>query len=225
VLEDPAAACAELLGEAAGAGGQLVLTGGSSPRTAYSLAAAAGIDWRSAGVWFSDERCVAPEDERSNYGMTRDALLTPLGDRAPSSVHRIQGEFGAVPAADTYQDELLAGAGGQPRFALVLIGLGPDAHLASLFPGQDTLAERERLAVAVPDAGLEPYVPRVSLTLPALAAGERVVFLIMGSSKAQAVAAAFSPGVAPDPSVPASMLVPMHERIEVLLDREAAAQL
>ena len=90
----------------------------------------------------------------------------------------------------------------------MLLGLGPDGHLASLFPNQPSLSERERLVVGVHEAGLEPFVPRVSMTFPVLGSGKRVVFLVSGKSKAGAVAAAFGPDAKPDPKVPASMLPP-----------------
>jgi 6-phosphogluconolactonase len=139
----------------------------------------------------------------------------------------MQGELGAEQGADAY-DALLRGVGfdeDAARFDLVLLGLGPDAHIASLFPGQATVGERERLAVAVPDAGHEPFVPRVSLTLPALASADRIVFLVTGAAKAPAVTRTFGESIKPNPSVPATMLIDMHDSVRVLLDREAAARL
>jgi 6-phosphogluconolactonase len=138
-------------------------------------------------------------------------------------VHRIKGELGPGDAAEVYEQELVEA--GEPRFELVLLGLGPDAHIASLFPGQDTLGERSRLVVGVPQAGHEPLVPRVSLTLPTLANSDRVVFLVTGEDKADAVARGFGPAAKPDPAVPASMLVPLADEVTVLLDPAAAARL
>ena len=103
----------------------------------------------------------------------------------------MKGELGPDAAADEYERELQAA--GSPRFDLVLLGIGPDGHLASLFPDQASLSERSRLVVGVPEAGLEPYVPRVTLTFPALVNARQVVFLATGESKAEAVAAAFGP--------------------------------
>jgi 6-phosphogluconolactonase len=218
VRDDPAAACAELLVETAGAGGHVVLTGGSTPRGAYQRAAERPEAWENAIVWFGDERCVPPEDERSNFGMANQALLSRARPRA---VHRIRGELGPAEAADAYEQELRAA--GPPEFDLLLLGVGPDGHLASLFPGQDTLSERSRLVVGVPEAGLEPFVPRVSLTLPALSSAKRIVFLVSGESKASAVASAFGPDARPDPKVPASLLPPLAKDVTVLLDRDAAS--
>src|SRR5260370_39769218 len=114
--------------------------------------------------------------------------------------------------------------GGEPRFEIVLLGMGPGTQIASLFPGQDSLNERSHLVVGVPEAGHEPYVPRVSLTLPALANSDRVVFLVAGEDKAEAVARAFGPQAKPDPAVPASMLVPLADEVTPLLDPAAAAR-
>lgn len=222
VVEDPAATCAEMLAAVAALGGHIVLAGGSTPKAAYHLAAAGGTSWSAATAWFGDERCVAPDDERSNYAMVKAALLDPLGAGAPA-VKRIRGELGPGEGALDYERELAAA--GSPAFDLVLLGLGPDAHTASLFPDQSTLGERSRLVIGVEEAGHEPLVPRVTLTLPALAAGREVVFLVTGAEKAPAVAAAFGPDAAPDPHVPASLLPPLAESITVLLDAPAAAGL
>ena len=217
VRDDPAAACAELLLAAAAGGGQLVLTGGSTPRGAYERAAQSPDAWEDTTVWFGDERCVAPDDERSNYRMADESLLSRVSPRA---VHRMRGELGPDEAADAYERELREA--GPPRFDLVLLGLGSDGHTASLFPGQESLSERERWALGIPQAGLEPFVPRVTLTLPALASAERVVFLVTGAGKADAVAAAFGPDARPDPHVPASLLPPFADEVTVLLDEDAA---
>ena len=223
-VTDPAAVCAELIVEAVVAGGHLVLAGGSTPRAAYERAAAAHSDWSAATLWFGDERCVEPEDERANFAMVKAALLDRVaGENAPQ-VRRIRGELGPDPASEEYEDRLRAE--GPPRFDLVLLGLGPDGHTASLFPSQPSLAERARLVVGVEQAGLEPFVPRVTMTLPALALGARIVFLAVGAAKARAVEAAFGPEARPDPRTPASLLVPLAaERITVLLDDAAAGDL
>jgi 6-phosphogluconolactonase len=224
VVEDPAATCAERMLAVARARGHLVLSGGSTPRRAYELAAADPGAWPGANLWFGDERCVAPDDQRSNYRMFKEALLDRIGGPAAGAVvHRIQGELGPDAAADAYERELRDA--GPPRLDLVLLGIGPDGHTASLFPDQPTLQERSRVVVGVPEAGLEPFVPRVTLTLPAIAAAERIVFLVAGESKAEIVARVFGAGVKPDPHLPSTLLVAMSERTTLLADPAAAAQL
>jgi 6-phosphogluconolactonase len=163
---------------------------------------------------------VPPDDERSNYLMVKATLLDPLTE-APE-VHRIQGELGPVQAADRYEAELRAAA--SPALDLVLLGVGPDGHTASLFPGKPALHATGRLAVGVPEAGLEPFVPRVTLSFEALAAAERIVFLIAGAAKAEIVHRVF--GTPPsDPPLPAQMLIAMTDRITLLTDAAAAALL
>ena len=227
VLDDPASACAAMLLGPILAGGDIVLTGGSTPRRAYGELAkalrAAGRDVSGATIWFSDERCVDPDHELSNFRLVNETLLGPLDGLAPPRAMRIAAERGPHEGAELYE-QTLQEAGGVP-FDLVLLGLGPDGHIASLFPDQDTLSERSRSVVGVEEAGLEPYVPRVSLTLPVLAGGKQIVVLVTGESKADAVAAAFGPEARPDPHVPGSLLSPLADEITVLLDPGAAAKL
>lgn len=225
VLDDPAGALAERLAEAADRGANIALTGGSSPRPAYERAAELGADWSGATLWFGDERCVPPEDDRSNYGMAKAALIDrlPSGDAGPT-VHRMRGEAGPNAAADDYERELRAALGeAMPRLDLVLLGLGSDGHVASLFPGSPALGERERVVVGVEEAGLEPFVPRVTLTLPAIDAAREIVFLVTGVGKAEAVARAFEGER--DPAVPASLVAPLDGTVTVLLDELAAREL
>lgn len=227
VVEDPGRACSAILLGAVMAGGNIVLTGGSTPRRAYEELTQAvrdlGIETAGTVFWFGDERCVPPEDERSNYRLAKEALFDPLDGVAEFEVRRIKGELGPEEGAADYERELIEA--GRPEFELVLMGMGPDGHTASLFPGQSTLHESSRLVVGVPEAGLEPFVPRVSLTFPALAHTRQMVFLVEGEGKAQAVAAAFAPDVKPDPQIPASMVPPLVDELQVLLDPAAAALL
>lgn len=227
VLEDPARACAAMMLSAVLHGGDVVLTGGSTPAPAYRQLASAlrevGGDLGTTTLWFGDERCVPPHDERSNYRLVKQALLDPLSDLPTPTVMRIHGELGPHKAAEAYERQLQEA--GEPEFDLLLLGLGPDGHCASLFPDQPSLGERARLVVGVDEAGLEPFVPRVSLTLPALASAKQTVFLVTGESKADAVAAAFGPGAAPDSHVPASLLAPLANELKVLVDPAAAARL
>jgi 6-phosphogluconolactonase len=220
ITEDPAGAAAERLIAAAENGAHLVLAGGSTPRAAYERAAKMDADWSSASLWFGDERCVPPDHEHSNYRMTKEALLERISG-APPAVRRMEGELGPDEGADRYEQELHAVFGeGVPRLDLVLLGIGPDAHTASLFPSDAALGERERLAIGVDMPGMAPLVSRITLTLPVMNAAREVVFLISGEDKAEAVARAFG-GVA-DPSAPASLVQPASDSLTLLLDAGAA---
>jgi 6-phosphogluconolactonase len=215
VVEDAEAAAratAERLAAAAAAGGRIALTGGSTPRRAYELAAQLEPDWSRASAWWGDERCVGPDDERSNYRLALEALLDRL--ERPPAVHRIRGELEPEEAAEAYERELA-----ETALDLVLLGIGPDGHTASLFPGAAALDERERRVVAT-KPGLEPWVDRVTLTIPALSAGRAVLFLVTGEEKADAVRRAF--GEEPSRDTPASLVRAHDGPTEAVLDRAAA---
>jgi 6-phosphogluconolactonase len=188
-----------------------VLSGGSTPRRAYELAAELEPDWSQAEVWWADERCVPPDDERSNYRLAREELLDRLAV-PPRAAHRIPGELHPQEAARRYDDELRG-----VTLELVLLGIGADGHTASLFPNHEALEEDERLALAVEGRD----VARVTLTPPPLRAARHIVFLVVGEEKAEAVRRTFAEG--PDPGTPASLI--RGERTTAVLDREAAAQL
>jgi len=216
VVADPARAVAELLADQARRGGSIVLTGGSSVAEAYREAAALEPDWSRASVWWGDERAVPPDDERSNYRLARENLLDRL-EAQPAETHRIRGELGAEAAADEY-DALLRDV----RLDLVLLGLGADGHTASLFPDMPALAERERRAVPT-EAKLEPFVDRVTMTIPVLASAAEVVFIVTGADKADAAERAF--GRPPDTATPASLVRSNAGTTRVVADRAAAAKL
>ncbi len=223
VVSDPAAEAARRMAEAARRGGHLVLSGGSTPRAAYEHLAALEVDWPPVTLWWGDERCVPPDDERSNYGMTRAALLDHLGDNQPQ-VRRVEGEREPREAADAYR-ALMRDAFTEevPRFDFVLMGLGPDAHTASLFPGHEALEERTRTVVAVEEPGLAPWVARVTLTTPVFAAAREMLFLIAGEDKADAVARTFAGE--PRRDAPASLVAPAEGSFTLVLDPAAAAGL
>jgi 6-phosphogluconolactonase len=225
VLDDPAAEAAERLAAAADRGGHIALSGGSTPRRAYEQAAELEADWSHATLWFSDERCVPPDDEHSNFGMARRALLSRLGTGADApAVRRMEGERGPEAGAAAYEDALREEFGdAEPRLDLVLLGLGPDMHTASLFPGDGALGAEGRWVAGVETPGMAPLVPRITLTLDAINAGRDVVFLVAGEDKADAVAGAF--GDAPGPHAPASLIRPDAGNLTLLLDPGAAARL
>ena len=157
---------------------------------------------------------VPPTDERSNYGLARESLLERL-ERTPSGVYRIEGELGAEEAARRY-DALLDGV----TIDLAFQGLGPDGHTASLFPEAPSLAVNDRRAVAA-EAQLEPFVARVTMTVPMLCAARRVLFLVVGESKAEAARRAFADP--PSPATPASLVRSANGETVAILDRAAAA--
>ncbi len=214
VLDDPAAAVGELLADQARAGGSIVLTGGATPGRAYELAAYAAPNWRRVSVWWGDERCVPTSDPRSNYALARRTLFDRLAHLP--QVHRIRGELPPDESVAEYE-QALDGV----TLELLLLGLGADAHIASLFAGSPQLAERTRL-VAHGRAGADPFVERVSLTLPALLSVRRIVVLVTGAGKADAVERGFFGQI--DEAVPASLLRGGEVPIEVYLDPAAAGE-
>jgi len=214
--EGAATVVADLLASAAKSGGHVVLTGGSTPGRAYELAADRERDWSRVELWWGDERCVPPEDERSNYGMAKRTLLDRIAEQP--AVHRMRGELGKDAGAEDYDREL----GALARFDFLLLGLGPDGHTASLYPDQPTLDESERRVVGA-DAKLEPYVDRITLTLPMLRAAHAIVFLVTGADKADAAARAFAGP--PSRTTPGSLARAISGTTTVVLDRAAAAKL
>lgn len=216
IVDDPARAVAELLAEQAARGGSIVLTGGSTPARSYHLAASLQPDWGQVSVWWGDERCVPPDDGRSNYRLAADALLNRL-ETPPAAVHRIRGELPPEQAAAELNAELDG-----ISLDLMLLGLGPDGHMASLFPGSPQLQVEDRRATSGP-AGLEPFVDRVTMTVPTIQSARRIVFLVTGEEKAAAAAAAFSGPVTE--SVPASLARLAPTAVEVFLDAAAGSKL
>jgi len=218
IVEDEkelAAVVAARLARAAQEGGNVVLTGGKTPEQAYEEAAKRATDWSKTEVWWGDERCVPPDHEFSNYGMAKRALLDRI-ESAPRAVHRIKGELGKEAAAADYEREL-----DDARLDLLLLGVGPDGHVASLFPNAPTLRQRKRVLPA--EAGLEPFVDRVTLSLPTLRSAREIIFLVAGEAKADAARRAFAQE--PSPETPASLVRANHGRTIAILDRAAAAKL
>jgi 6-phosphogluconolactonase len=213
--EEAAAAAAALLVEAVDADGSVVLAGGSTPRRAYELAAEKHADWGGAEVWYGDDRCVPPDDPRSNQLLVQQSLLDRV--LVAPLVHAMQTRLPAAEAAAAY-DEELRGA----LLDLVLLGLGPDGHTASLFPGSASLEETARLAVAA-EPGLEPFVERVTLTIPALESAAHVIFLVVGEGKAEAARRAFAE--TPSSQTPASLVRSRGGRTTAILDTAAASLL
>jgi len=212
--EEVAAAVAERLARAARAGGHIALTGGRT-ELAYTEAAQLEPDWSKTELWWSDERCVPPDDALSNYALAKRTLLNRL-EHDPYAVHRIKGELGKEQAASDYEREL-----GDTVFDLELLGIGKDGHVASLFPNAPTLTQRRRVLPAEP--GLEPFVDRVSLGIAALNSAREIVFAVSGAEKADAAERAFASR--PGPDTPASLVRARAGKTTAILDRAAAAKL
>lgn len=200
----------------------LVLSGGSTPRGLYERwGQGSPFPWRETEVYFGDERAVSPRSPESNYAMARKAFLSrvPIPRR---QVHRLRGELSpGSRAAREYEELLRQGAGPGARFDLVLLGIGRDGHTASLFPDAPALAVRDRWVVPVRRAGQPPFVPRLTLTLPALASSRAVSFLVAGPDKAPAIRGIFASLPRGTPRFPAS-LVRSEGPVTWFLDREAA---
>ncbi|SRR5579871_6626570 len=206
----------------------LCLTGGNTPADVYSLIASRfhlSVDWNAVHLFWGDERCVPPEDPASNYAMAHRTMLSRLG-LDQSQIHRIRGEDDPEVAAAEYEGELREffslGAGEFPRFDLLLLGLGDNVHIASLFPGLPAIHETSRLAVAVEvDA---PQRKRITLTPPVLNSAARVMFIVSGRNKAEAVKAALE-GPRDVDRYPAQIIGANQGEVMWLLDKPAASLL
>jgi 6-phosphogluconolactonase len=161
---------------------RLVLAGGTTPKRCYTLLAAMDLSWARVTALFGDERCVPPLDPESNFRLASEALLRTA---CPATVHRIPAELGPDEAAAAYEPIVAAAP-----LDLVLLGVGPDGHTASLFPGNPAL-HATGYVVGVRNAA-KPPPERVSLTLRALRGAKRVLILAAGADKKEAVRRAFA---------------------------------
>jgi 6-phosphogluconolactonase len=199
----------------------LALPGGSVATTCFPRLAACSVDWSRIEFFWGDERGVPPTDPDSNYGLARNHWL----DRVPADparVHRIRGEREDLTAAAVeYEVDLLRSLGDPPRLDLAILGVGPDGHVCSLFPGQSLLHERSRWVAAVHDSP-KPPPRRITLTLPALLQARDLVVVAQGGSKAEVLKAALTD---PASELPVALLARRAERGLVLLDPDAASLL
>jgi 6-phosphogluconolactonase len=186
---------------------RIALSGGNTPRPVYGELARIGhhLPWENFLITFGDERCVAPDDEQSNYRMARETLFEPA-DVPEKSVMRMRGEIDPKIAAREYEDhlDLMASQRGEPiyRHDLILLGLGEDGHTVSLFPGTAALEETKRRVVAnfVPQLN----VWRLTFTLPLINHARRICFLVNATKKASVIERILEG----DPQFPASRVNP-----------------
>lgn len=215
-----------LAGKALGSRRQfaVALAGGETPRRLYELLTqdhyAYQIVWPAVQVFWSDERCVPPSDTRSNYRMALDAMLSKVAI-PEGNIHRMRGEDEPGAAAAACEKDLRARFDGAPRFDLVLLGLGADGHVASLFPGSALLDERERLVAATRDPeGLS----RLTYTLPLINAARTVAILVSGEGKAEILRRVLA-AEARDEGLPVQRVRPAAGQLVWLLDEAAASLL
>jgi 6-phosphogluconolactonase len=209
----------------------VALAGGNTPRAIYEMlvtcprARIGKLPWEKMHIFFGDERCVPPDHAESNFRMVKETLLSQR--RIPAAnVHRIRAEADAAQAAEEYETELRTffaqGSSRVPRFDFVMLGLGPDGHTASLFPGSEALNEQTRLVVASWVPQLNSH--RITLTLPVLNAAAEVLFVVSGKDKAEVVHAAVRGGRQAGP-LPAQRVQPTSGRLLWLVDQAAASLL
>ncbi len=170
----------------------IALSGGSTPKRLYQLLAAPplreAMPWERVHLFWGDDRFVAWDDPNSNYAMARDAMIAQVPIPA-ENVHGIAFKGTAADAAGAYETGLKAFYGAdtldpsRPLFDVMLLGMGPDGHTASLFPGKPALDEMRRWVTEVPEPGLNPFVPRVTLTYPALHSSKSTAFVAAGADK------------------------------------------
>ena len=210
---------------------RVAISGGSTPKTMFELLADPAqphlnqIPWAQLQLFWVDERCVPPDNDESNYKMTHQAMLAKVPLPA-SNIHRMEGELDPEEAASRYESEIrntfkLEGAE-TPTFDLILLGLGPDGHTASLFPHTDGLNELGRICIA-------NHVPqkdtwRMTLTWPVITQGRQVAFLVEGEEKAEMVGTVFTGAYDPE-TYPAQLIRPASGKLTLLLDTAAAAHL
>lgn len=200
----------------------VALSGGTTPKATYALLAQApytsAIDWESVEVFFGDERCVPPDNEQSNYKMAYEAFIGPL-HIPPEHVFRMHGEDDPAQAASAYKVQLCAELGDRPAFDLVMLGMGPDGHTASLFPGADPLAQDDRLVRAVYSKSQAQW--RITLTPRVINAARTVVFAAEGAGKKETLAAVRE-GPYDPVKLPSQIIAPADGELIWLVDRAAA---
>jgi 6-phosphogluconolactonase len=179
------------------------------------------LDWQSTHIFWVDERAVPPSSHDSNFGLAHKLWLEPAA-APPSAIHRMPADDSDLnAAASDYEDDIIRVLGAKPRLDVVLLGVGPDGHVASLFPGHAALSEERRLALPVLDSP-KPPPRRLTLTLPVFANAGRLIVMALGESKAAVMHEALT---REDSRLPVSLVLRRASRTLVLLDEEAGARL
>jgi 6-phosphogluconolactonase len=207
----------------------IALSGGSTPKSLFNLLATNArtvLPWDRMFFFWGDERHVPPTDPESNYRMAEETMLSKI-PVAAGNVFRIAAENpDAAAAAESYEKTLqkffALQSGGFPRFDLILLGMGPDGHTASLFPGSAGLQEKSRLVIANWVDKFKTH--RLTFTLPVLNAAACVAFLVSGTDKAPALHAVLESD-APGEQYPSKLVRPSDGKLIWLIDRAAASQL
>ncbi|HTT63665.1 MAG TPA: 6-phosphogluconolactonase [Bryobacteraceae bacterium] len=203
----------------------LAVSGGSTPKLMFQSMVAAGFRWQRVHLFFVDERAVPPTDTESNYRLANENLITPA-HIPPAQVHRIHAEVRPESAAQQYVDDIRnffgLEEGELPHFDVVHCGLGPDAHTASLFPGEESIEDREHIAGAVYVQKFAKW--RITLLPGALLAAKNTAFLVTGADKAPAVGNVFHQEFDPK-HYPAQLISRQGRRVNWFLDQAAATEL
>ncbi len=194
----------------------MALTGGSAATVLYPVLAQAKLPWDKVHVFFGDERCVPKDHADSNYRLAQETFLSKA-NIPDANVHRMRGEDDAVVAAAAYEKELLA-VSSTGQLDVVHVGMGPDGHVCSLFPGHALLNDEVRLVAAITDSP-KPPPSRVTLTLQALSRARSLWFLVSGAGKADAVKAAI---LDEKSTLPAALAARRGADVRWLLDGDAA---
>ncbi len=193
----------------------LVLPGGSVAESFLPALARAAVDWPQIDVFWGDERAVPPEHVDSNYALAQRGILARVSPR----VHRMRGEAPDLRAAAAdYEREMREALGDPPRLDFVIMGMGPDGHVCSLFPGHEALREETRWVLPIEDSP-KPPPRRLTMTLPALALSELLVVGAFGRAKADPVRQALRD---PASSLPVALAARAARRALFLLDSDAA---
>jgi 6-phosphogluconolactonase len=198
----------------------LVLSGGSTPKTLYQLLASEfrdRIDWSKVEIYFGDERCVPPDDAQSNFRMASEAMLSKL-PIPEKNIHRMRGEIDPQTAATEY-GQLLKEKFGDGGADVVLLGMGPDGHTGSLFPGTEAVSETRHRCVAIFVAKLKMW--RITMTAPFFNRAKNVMVLVAGAEKAATLEQVLH-GPRDVQRMPIQLLAPASGRMAWLLDSAAA---